>query len=289
MTTVTGGLNSGRQRGQGVPVIGIIGSDGDLGRRVRLDLDVDQLLLIDRHNRDQLESYLPQLELALVFTPPDTHASYLEMLSSAGVPRILCEKPLPVTPQLQDPGRVRIIDHYLFKQDAQVCRDHFQRRRADIDQISLSLCESKPERRSWMWSRAAYGGVILDLAHHLVALLGFMSGEYQTLSAITDLSVDQVRFFSHPDPAESAAVITASWAGIRLTLNVAKAGHDDKGVTFRYRDGTEQRVDLSDRVNYQQILLAGGSDEPSPLLAFSDAVLINRFLTRLLQEIEPHV
>lgn len=270
-------------------MIGIIGSEGDLGQRVRQQLgDLRSVLLIDRHNRDELERYLPDLELALVLTPPDTHAYYLETLSAAGVPRILCEKPLPVIPELPHPERVRIIDHYLFKRDAQTCRDYFQRHQGDIAHISLSLCESKPEQRPWMWSRSAYGGVILDLAHHLAALLGFMSGAYRTLAAITDLSVSEVAFFAHPDPAESAAVITGRWAGIGLTLRVAKSGQDDKAVTFRHRDGTEQRVDLSDRVNYQQILLAGEADAPSPLLDFADAVRVNRFLDRLLQEIGTH-
>lgn len=267
-------------------MIGIIGSEGDLGRRVRQQLsDLQSVLLIDRHNQDELERHLPDLELVLVLTPPDTHARYLEKLSAAGVPRILCEKPLPVIPELPHPERVRLIDHYLFKRDARTCRDYFQRHQGDIAHISLSLCESKPEQRPWMWSQAAHGGVILDLAHHLVALLGFMSGEYRTLADITGLSVSEVAYFSHPDPAESAAVVTGSWAGIGLTLRVAKAGQDDKAVTFRCRDGTEQRVDLSDRVDYQQILRAGLSDGPSPLLEFSDAVLINRFLSRLLQEI----
>lgn len=269
-------------------MIAIIGSEGELGHRVRQQLgNPEALLLIDLHNREVLEQYLPELELAMVLTPPATHACYLEKLSAAGVTRILCEKPLPVVPQLLHPERVRIIDHYLFKSGAETCRHYFQRHGADIEQISLSLCESKPEQRTWMWSRSSQGGVILDLAHHLVALLGYMSGEYQTLSEITNLSVGQVHYFQQPDPAESAVVVKCNWGGIGLTLSVAKADYDKKSITFQRRDGGEFCVDLSDRVNYQQILVASESDTASPLLDFPDAVLVNRFLLRLLQALAP--
>jgi predicted dehydrogenase len=264
-------------------MLAIIGSKGDLGRRVICQLDSREVLLpIDLENRFDLDLYLSEIELALILTPPQTHQYYLEKLVLAGVPSVLCEKPLPVIPNLPHTNSVRIIDHYLFKSHASECKRYYQLQRGNLKSISLSLCESKIEDRPWMWSRSTYGGVVFDLVHHLASLIGYMADDYRSLSAISGVALKRIKFFDVVAPAESLAIIEFDWLGIGVTITVAKTDYEKKGVHFVCLNGEEHFIDLSDQVDYKTIVDSGRSVDKTSLLAYSDAVLVNRFLIRLI-------
>lgn len=263
-------------------MIALIGAEGELGRRVCAQLrQRHELLLIDRHNRAELEQRLGQLRMALILTPPASHADYLQWLSDAGVPRVLCEKPLPVLPRLRYPERVRVIDHYLFKARVGECVACYRAHADRIRTIKLSLCESKPEVRPWMWSRVEHGGVILDLGHHMVSLLGLMAEDFGSLSSVGELRLGKIGYFDHPEAAESALQLTFDWAGIQVSLALGKQGEERKTVELCLDDGTCHRFDLSDRVDYREVVDAGVADDTSPLLRWDEAGQVSRLLNRM--------
>ncbi|MCW8905726.1 MAG: hypothetical protein OQL28_00625 [Sedimenticola sp.] len=286
MKTATAGAIDGDAAG-GRLVIALIGAGGELGRRVQAQLlQHYQLLLIDQHNQAELEANLALLDMALILTPPVSHAGYLRRLTDAGVPRVLCEKPLPVIPDLHDPQRARVIDHYLFKTQVADCVDYYRLNAGRIKVISLSLCELRREKRPWMWTRAGHGGVILDLGHHLVSLLGLMAGDFQSLANVTDIALSDVEYFDHPGAAERALQLSFAWGGKQVILALGQRGEESKEVEMELQDGTRRRFDLSDRVDYRAVVAAGLAQDTSPLLEWDDAVEVSRLLNRMLERID---
>ena len=89
-------------------------------------------------------------------------------------PLVLCEKPFPEFSFFEinkHNKNIRIVDHYLYKKNIINIKKYFEENRQNIKEIQLHLCEKNKEQRNWMFDPHQYGGVIFDLAHHLVAIL----------------------------------------------------------------------------------------------------------------------
>jgi len=196
-------------------------------------------------------------------------------------PVILCEKPLPQLDFFEKNKRlgkkIRVVDHYLYKSNIGNIKYCFKENRCKIKKIYLYLCEKNQEKRNWMFDSRQYGGVTLDLAHHLIAILAELVG-YASLDDAKKIHNIKFIQFDH-GLADKELKMTFEVAGFYIYLHVGKEIEKRKQIVFQHFNGYQKAFDLQDTVSYNQII-----QNPEKALSIPAAKSINRFLRSILCE-----
>ena len=196
-------------------------------------------------------------------------------------PLILCEKPLPQLDFFEKNKklgkRIRVVDHYLYKVNIGKIKYYFKKDRYKIKKIYLYLCEKNQEKRNWMFDSHQYGGVTLDLAHHLISILAELVGYASLDDAKNIYNIKFIQF--DYGLADKELKMTFEVAGFYIYLHVGKDIENRKQVVFQHFDGYQEAFDLQDTVSYTKII-----QNPEKALSIPAAKSINRFLRSILCE-----
>ncbi len=254
-----------------------------------------------------------------MLTPPQTRKELLLAAAKAakGKP-IFAEKPCPdlhsYNDALSDPENIFIIDHYLAKSGAQgAIEKAFSRSkyfsgflkvfgdvplikhaatvlRTPLKRIEIDIIEVKEEKRPWMTSREKNGGVVLDLAHHALAILVKIFG-VDKLAALKpdDITIlSQKDFSSAPDvtPAEKMTKILFHIDDVAIIVHVEKQNEelieDRKQIrlfhSYIYDSQPDRCFDLSSQVEYENINDAFDQKKPRLILNIKEASAVAKLI-----------